>query len=237
MGVIEVPGMLDTVETRKMLRGWLAAHQGINQANLPAILTEGAAFKPITISPEDSQLLEAMNYSSSQISGEIFRIPPHMLGMTDRQTSWGKGIELQERAFFANTLVGYLTRGAEAMTRVHPPGQFVGWDTAERMRGTALERAQTASLMMLAGAWCADDARATFDQPPLPDGNGQYTFAPINTELLMGALEQVQQMQQGAEEPPTTGEIPNGSSSGGGGGNFGRAELNQMLQRMARNGN
>src|ERR1700746_4098510 len=38
MGVIEVPGYLDRTETRKMMRAWVAAHQGINHANLPAVL-------------------------------------------------------------------------------------------------------------------------------------------------------------------------------------------------------
>jgi hypothetical protein len=85
-GVIQVPGSLDLVETKKMLRSWLAAHQGINQANLPAILTEGSEFKPITISPNDSQLLEALQFSESRVCGRIFRVPPHMVGIVERTT-------------------------------------------------------------------------------------------------------------------------------------------------------
>jgi HK97 family phage portal protein len=232
-GVIEVQGPLDLVETRKMMRGWLAAQQGLNQAHLPAILTEGAKFNPITISPQDSQLLEAMGFSSSQISGQIFRIPPHMIGMVDRTTSWGRGIEAMERGFFTNTLVGYLTRGAEAMTRVHPPGQFVGWDTSERLRGTALERAQTGSLAMLAGAWCADDFRDTFDQPPLPNGEGKNVYVPINTELLQAALQALKESQDAANEPQQEPQEPSGNGNGGGG-NFGRAQLIDTLQRAMR---
>lgn len=231
-GVIEVPGPLDVTETRKMYRGWLAAHQGLNKAHLPAVLTEGAKFNPITISPVDSQLLEALNFSSLQIYGQIFRIPPHMLGMIEKSTSFGRGIEQQERNFFTNTLIGPLTRGAEAMTRVHPPGQYVGFDTSERLRGTALERAQTASLMLLAGAWCADNARATFDQPPLPDGQGQFTYAPINTELLVQALQALKESEsepQGDEpDEPANGN----GGNGGGGNNFNRAEISQRIQQL-----
>jgi HK97 family phage portal protein len=225
MGVIEVPGMLDTVETRKMLRGWLAAHQGINQANLPAILTEGAKFAPITISPADSQLLEALGFSALQIYGLIFRIPPHMLGMVEKSSSFGRGIEQQERNFLTNTLVGPLRRGADAMTSVHPPGQYVSFDTSERTRGTELERAQTASLMALAGFWCADDGRATFDMPPLPDGQGKLTYVPINTQLLEMALEELKQAEENPE-PDADGEPANGNGNGD------SQQAMRMIQKM-----
>jgi HK97 family phage portal protein len=238
MGVIEVPGPMDLPETRKMLRGWLAAHQGLNKANLPAILTEDAHFKPITISPADSQLLEALQFSESCISGRIFRIPPHMVGMVDRTTSWGKGIEQQERGFVTNTLVGYLVRGSEAMTSVHPPGQYVSFDTSERLRGTALERAQTGSLGMLAGWVCADDVRDTFDLPPLPNGEGQNVYVPINTELLQMALEQLKQLEAGEQdqEPPEQDEddeqqpVAKKKSSTGNGNGTGAARKAALLE-------
>jgi HK97 family phage portal protein len=86
MGVIEVPGYLDRAETRKMMRSWIAAHQGLGAANLPAILTDSATFKPITISPNDAQLLEALGFSEQQICGRIFRVPPHMVGIVDKTT-------------------------------------------------------------------------------------------------------------------------------------------------------
>jgi HK97 family phage portal protein len=214
-GVIQVPGVLDVVETKKMMRGWIAAHQGLNQANLPAILTEGAEFKAITINPSDSQLLEALGASRSLIAGTIFRIPLHMVGIVDRSSSWGRGLEVMERGFFSNTLIGYLVPAVEMMTGYHPTGQFMHFDTKERLRGTALERAQTGSLAMLAGAWCADDFRATFDQPPLPDGKGQYTYAPINTELLLQALQLLKDSETTPEPPEPEGDQSIPTPSGG----------------------
>ena len=78
-GVIEVPGSLEPDEVKTMLRKWLASHQGIDKANLPAILTDGAKFQPITITPEDSQFLQSRGFTAAQIAGTIFRIPPHMI--------------------------------------------------------------------------------------------------------------------------------------------------------------
>lgn len=88
-GTIEVEGDLDEDETQALAASWRQMHQGIGQANLPAVLTGGATFKPITINPDDAQFLESRQFSQSEIAGMIFRIPPHMIGIVDRTTSWG----------------------------------------------------------------------------------------------------------------------------------------------------
>ncbi len=209
-GVIEVPGDLEPDETKALLRKWLASHQGVNKANLPAVLTGGAKFNPTTITPEDSQFLESRQFSASQIAGTIFRIPPHMIGLVDRTTSWGTGVEQQERGYVTNTLQGYLGRAEEALTALHPPGQYVNFNIEHRVRGDTLQRAQSASLLMLAGAIVADEARAMFDMPELPGGKGQELYVPINTELLKAALEQVQ-----AAEATAKAELSQGDPIGG----------------------
>lgn len=192
MGVIEVPTYLDRTETRKMMRSWLSAHQGLNKANLPAILTDNATFKPITISPLDSQLLQALEFTDAQICGRVFRVPPHLVGIPER-VSGTKGIEQQERSFFANTLVGYLDIGREALTSVSRPGAFVHFNTTSRERGATLERAQAAALGMNSGIFVADETREWFDLPPLPNGDGAHSYMPINTQLLATAIEVLKQ--------------------------------------------
>jgi HK97 family phage portal protein len=202
MGAIEVPGSLGPDETKAMLRSWLSSHQGVNRANLPAVLTDGAKFNPISITPEDSQFLESRAFSAAQIAGTIFRIPPHMIGLVDRTTSWGTGVEQQERGYVTNTLQGYLGRAEEALTALHPPGQYVNFNIEHRVRGDTLQRSQSASLLMLAGAIVADEARAMFDMPALPNGEGQKLYVPINTELLQAAIAQIQASEAAANQPP-----------------------------------
>lgn len=201
-GVIEVPDPLDPEETKAMAKDWIAAHQGLGQANLPAVLTDGAKFNAIQITPEDSQFLQSRQYDASTISGQIFRVPPHMIGIVDRTTSWGTGIEQQELGFVRNTLIGYLTRGERALTALHPPGQFVKFDLSERLRGDKLQRYQAYSLGRLGGWLSADDIRASEDEPPLPDGQGQEYLVPANTTLLEAALKQISTGQQQQLPPP-----------------------------------
>jgi HK97 family phage portal protein len=167
---------------------------------MPAVLTGGAAFKPISITPEDSQFLESRQYDASVICGQIFRVPPHMIGIVDRTTSWGVGIEQQELGFVRNTLMGYLARGERALTAIHPPGQFVKFDLSERLRGDRLQRFQAHSLGIAGGFMVPDEARALEDMPPLPGGVGQTALAPINSTSLKALVDQSvadhQQQQQ-----------------------------------------
>jgi len=202
-GAIETDASLDQTETEALARSWMAKHQGVGKANLPAVLTGGAKFKPITITPEDSQFLEARGYSAVEISGTIMRVPPHMVGLVDKTTSWGRGVEQQELGYTRNTLQDYTGRFEEMMTALHPPKQYAVVDLSHRLRGDTLERSQSGSLQMLAGLAVADEIRSElFDRPALPNGEGKKPFVPINTELLEKALEEVEAAKAAKDEPP-----------------------------------
>jgi HK97 family phage portal protein len=199
-GVLESETELTKPQTEELIRSWISSHQGGNKANLPAVLSGGVKFQPTMINPEDSQFLESRGFTESQICGRIFRVPPHMVGIVDRSTSWGRGIEQQERGYVTSTLQGYLCRIERAITRLLPKGQYANFDLSYRLRGTALERAQAASLLMLCGAWVGDDARALFDMPPLPEDKGQEVFAPINTEMWIKAKAEAEESIKMAKE-------------------------------------
>jgi HK97 family phage portal protein len=202
-GVIEVEGDLDEDETIAMLRNWIGAHGGLEKAHLPGVLTGNAKFKPITISPEDSQFLQLRGFSAQEISGLIFRVPPHMVGIIDKTTSWGKGIEQQELGYTLNTVADYTSRLQAGFTALHPPGQYAYVDLSHRTRGDTLERAQSASLMMLAGLAVPDELRGLmFDMPELPDGLGKNLYMPINTELIQQALANITAAQAANNPPP-----------------------------------
>lgn len=201
-GVIEVPGPLSEDATRKMVASWASKHQGVNLSNLPSILTENAKFSPISVNPADQQLLESRKFSQEEIAGIIFRVPPHMLGLNERSTSFGRGIEQQERTFVQNTLAGYLTRVTRALTECLPKGQYVDLDIRHRIRGDSLQRAEVAYKMRLSGCWTADQANETFDMPPLPNGEGKILMSPTNAELLQMQLEELKKLEAQPDKPP-----------------------------------
>lgn len=177
--VIEVPGSLDEDETLELARSWAAAHQGVGLSHLPAVVTGGAKITQISINPDDAQFLETRNLSRLEIA-MLFRVPPHMLGDTDRTTSWGAGIEQQEIGFVTNTLRPWLARIESAISDLLPDGMFARFNLAGRLRGDTLQRFQAYTMARMGGWSNIDEIREKEDEPPLPDGMGTDYLQPLN---------------------------------------------------------
>jgi HK97 family phage portal protein len=206
-GVIEIEGELDDLESRRLAVAWKDAHTG-PKARSTAVLTGGATFRPITITNDDSQFLESRQFSQGEISGMIFRVPPHMIGLVDKTTSWGTGIAEQEQGFVTNTLMGYLGRLEEALTTVGPQdGRVNRFNVKRRLRGNVLQRYQAYALGLASGWLCQDDVRSSEDMPPLPDGLGQTFMVPINSQTLVQAVEASKEPVQ-MPEPSKNGGSP-----------------------------
>lgn len=94
-----------------------AKYGGMDNAHkLPLILTEGLKADTLSITAEDSQLLEARKFQVVDIA-RAFGVPPHMIGETSASTSWGSGIEAMSRAFVQYTLETHLVRIEQELNR------------------------------------------------------------------------------------------------------------------------
>ena len=83
--VLESDLPLDEESTRRLQQQWVTTHGGRRR---PAILSGGVRWRPIAISPEESQFLSVRQFQRSEIA-MWFRVPPHMIGDTAKSTSWG----------------------------------------------------------------------------------------------------------------------------------------------------
>ena len=104
---LTTPGKLSD-EAAKLLRAtWSARHGGASNAHQPAILTGGLDVKQLTMSAEDAQLLLTRQFQVQDIA-RIFGVPPHMIGYTEKNTSWGSGVEQMSIGFVRYTLRRYI---------------------------------------------------------------------------------------------------------------------------------
>lgn len=166
-GALEVEGALNEEETLQLARQWMMVHQGIGQMNMPAVLTEGTKFNPIAVNPKDMQFLESRQFTAAEISGLIYRVPPHMLGIVDRTTSWGMGIQQQELGFVRNTLLAKVKRIEVAFNRILPKGQHVKFDLRHRLEGDTLQRLQGYMLERTMALRTINEQRVAEGWPPL----------------------------------------------------------------------
>lgn len=66
-------------------------------------------YQPITVSPEDMQMLQTRTFQISEIA-RIFGVPLFLLMESEKSTSWGSGLEQMNLAFLTYTLRPYLQR-------------------------------------------------------------------------------------------------------------------------------
>ncbi|MGE4321935.1 MAG: phage portal protein [Sphingobium sp.] len=113
-GILKHPGKLGQ-EGQESLRASLDAYRaGGAKDGKELILEEGMDYTRMAMTASDAQWLESRKFSRSDIA-MFFGVPPHMIGDTEKTTSWGSGIEQQSQGFVAYTLEDHLTMWEEAI--------------------------------------------------------------------------------------------------------------------------
>lgn len=149
-----------------------------------AVLEEGIEIEKVTLSAQDSQFLETRKFSRSEIAG-WFHVPPHMIGDTEKSTSWGTGIEQQQIGFLTFTILPWLTMWEQRLDQalVKNPSRFFckfkleGW-----LRGDINSRYLAYSRGIQGGWLSPNDVRRLEDMNPIP--NGDVYLAPTNLAPL-----------------------------------------------------
>ena len=167
MGVISTSEDLTPDQADKLARNWEKYHRGLQNAHRVAVLDNNGKFEPISLSPQDSQFLHTRAMQVEEI-GRLFGVPAHLLGNQDRSTSWGKGLEEQNRAMVAYTFSDYTNRFEAALTHrvIAKPGRYVKFDYSGLLKGAMLARFQSYSMAISAGWMSRNEARDLEDMEP-----------------------------------------------------------------------
>lgn len=169
-GIISVPGDLDKERARGMKEAFEASHGGLKNSHSVGILSGGAEWKPISVSPEDAQFLGTRAAQNLDMA-MLFGVPPHMLGQTDKTTSWGTGIEQQQLGFLAYTLDGWLGRFEDAWSAMLPRPHAAVFDRNAMLRTDAAGRYAVYSAARSAGILTQNEIRAIENYGPVEGGD------------------------------------------------------------------
>lgn len=141
----------------------------------PLILTGGLEPAQLTINPKDAEILKTRLFTVEEIC-RIFGVPPHMVGHTEKTTSWGSGIESQGIGFVRYTLQRHLTPTAQELNRKLWPSRakyFVEHITAALERGDLKTRFESYRIALgRAGEqpWMGvDEVRRLENMAPMPE--------------------------------------------------------------------
>ena len=156
------------------------------------LLEEGLQWKPMSLTMVDMQWIESQKLSRSSIA-MYFGVPPHMIGDTEKSTSWGTGIEQQKQGFLTFTAEEDLVMWEEGITTdlIGEDDLFARFNRAAFLRGDLKTRYAAYQIGRNGGFLSKNDIRSFEDMNPI-EGGDDYD-APLNSNT---APEQ----QQGSEE-------------------------------------
>jgi len=165
-----------TSEQREIAKRELADKIGVGNGGKPLILEGGTSWQNITLSPEDAQMLQSRAFSVEEIC-RMFGVPPHMVGHTEKTTSWGSGLEQQTLAFLQFTLRERLKRIEQAINKQlltreeRQNGVYVSFNLESLLRADSQGRAKFYQSMIMIGAMTINEVRRLENLPPVDGGD------------------------------------------------------------------
>lgn len=169
-GVLSHPNKLGK-EGQDILRESLEAYRGADNAHKNLILEEGMKYERLGLTLADAQFIQSREFSQSEIA-QFFGVPPHMVGLTSKSTSWGSGIEQQSQGFVTYTLQDWLTMWTEAIAAViDEPDVYAAFNLNALVRGDLKTRSAGYAVGRQWGYLSANDIRAREDMDPIDGGD------------------------------------------------------------------
>lgn len=149
---------------------------GAMNAGRPMVLEGGTKWEQLTINPEDAQMLESRAFSIEEVC-RFFGVPPHMVGHTEKTTSWGTGLEQQTLGFQKFTLRRRLKRIEQAAEKQlltpndRAQGITVEFNLEGLLRGDSKARSDFYASGLMNGWMTINEVRALENMPPVPGGD------------------------------------------------------------------
>jgi len=168
-GILSTDKKLTPGAKERLASDWKAMHGGGNQHQV-AVLEEGLNWQAVSITPEEAQFLQTREFQAEDVC-RWFGVPPHMVGLTSKATSWGSGIEQMSIGFVTYTLMPWLVRIQQAISRdliVAAQRYFAEFIVAGLLRGDTLARYQAYQTGINAGFVTRNEARRLENMNPLP---------------------------------------------------------------------
>ena len=175
--VMEIPLSLSPEQRGEIRKSFRESNGGAANNGELAIAEGGTKLVPFHIPAGDIELLAQMQYSDEKMA-MAFGVPPSMIGITTKTTSWGSGIEMLKQGFLDFTLAPLLKNHEQAYERSllteserdlsikHNVGAF--------MRMDLLKTLQAFGIAIKARIYNPNEARAFLDANPYEGGDEYF---------------------------------------------------------------
>lgn len=118
-------------------------HTGKGKRHKPLLLQNGGTLSSVSLSPEDSQLLETRNFQVIDVA-RAFGVPPHLIG-APVTSAYGTGLEQINKGFNGSTINPHTTRFGQEINRKFWPRNtkyFAAFDSSQLTEGDSEAQAE-----------------------------------------------------------------------------------------------
>jgi HK97 family phage portal protein len=134
------------------------------------VINRRLTFTPWTLSAADAQFIESRTFSVDEV-GRWFGVPPHLLGLTEKSTSWGQGIAEQNRGLARYTLTPWTNRVQDRLGTLLPTGKWVEFDYAAFVKPSPEDEIKLLIEQVNSGLITLNEARQVRNLAPLEGGD------------------------------------------------------------------
>lgn len=149
-----------------------------------AVLEEGMEIKQLSLTPEDGQFLQTQQDVRAQIAAALM-VPPHLMGLAEKATTWGTGIEQLHIGLLSITLRPDLTAWEERMNLdliTRPDKYRIKFNVRGMLRGDLRSQFESFYRGIQMGVYSPNDVRAMLDLNPIEQGD--VYLQPVNMAPL-----------------------------------------------------
>jgi HK97 family phage portal protein len=180
-GVLTAPGKVSEPTMNRLAQDWDNNYSG-ERFGKTAVLPEGLKWEPLTITAQDAQLIEQMRFSVEDV-GRVFRVPPFLLGDTNRVTY--RNSEALARAYLSGCLANHI----EAMQRrwerafQFPMNYQIRYDLSQFLASEIDVRYLAYQQALNAGWMSINEVRGKEGLPPVEGGDEprvQMQYVPLS---------------------------------------------------------
>lgn len=210
-GLVTSDEHLEEEDAKSVVAGLKAKMGGASNAGDLAFVNASLKISPWAMTGEDAQFLESRVHQVEEVA-RILGIPPHLLGQTEKQTSWGTGVAEQNRGLARYTLRNYTTPFEQRCSRLLANPRFVEFDMKGLLQAAPEQEIPLLISQVGAGLLTNEEARAILNLPAIEDAPEDPVVAQalqmvsMNPNLLQSPgleelVRQIRSVMSGEEAP------------------------------------
>jgi HK97 family phage portal protein len=169
-GLVSAEEDIDEAEAKIIKESLDAKTAGWEHAGSVAMVNRKLKFTPWTMSQADAQFLESRQFQIQEIA-RWYGVPANLLMDPGAVSTWGTGVEIQNRGLARYTLAPWTGRIEQALSRLLPAPRFVEFDYAGLERPTPEQEIDLLIKQVEAGLLTVNEARHIRNLPPLDGGD------------------------------------------------------------------